>query len=302
MQVIHSNDVVPAPGLAKLQALLGSISEDQLREWIERISVPRHFVLEREANGRTGEWISSLLGHWGYEVELQGQCANIVALPANCPEEVVLVGAHYDSVPNCPGADDNASAVAGMLACAAACSLWRPAPSIAFVAFNREEDGFVGSRDFVVNYLPSAKYSIRCAHILEMIGYASSTPGSQRIPTGLPINLPTTGDFLGLLSNQNSAEVMSKVVRNARAYTAGLPVSGLEVIPGAELVFPVLARSDHAPFWSRGIPAVMWTDTAEFRNPHYHKATDTPETLNYGFLRSVAQLLTASVIIQQSNG
>jgi hypothetical protein len=87
-------------------------------------------------------------------------------------------------------------------------------------------------------------------------------------------------------------------LRRAVTYSARLPVIGLKVRLGLEKYFPVLVRSDHAPFWAQGIPAVMWTDTSEFRNYNYHRHTDTPDTLDYTFLRAVTQLLTASVIEQ----
>jgi hypothetical protein len=131
-----------------------------------------------------------------------------------------------------------------------------------------------------------------------MVGFASSAPGSQRVPNGLPIKIHDTGDFLGLLANGPSEKAMDFVLRHAGAYVPDLPVTGLKVKLGLEKLFPVLARSDHAPFWEGKIPSVMWTDTSEFRNPHYHLDTDTPDTLNYPFLRQVTQLLTASVIEQ----
>ena len=91
---------------------------------------------------------------------------------------------------------------------------------------------------------------------------------------------------------------MDSVLAEARTYLPGFPVIGLKVQPGVERVFPVLARSDHVPFWETQRPAVMWTDTAEFRNLHYHQSSDTPDTLDYGFLLNVTQLLTAVVVAQ----
>lgn len=298
MKIIHSSEVSPAIPSTKVAALLETIAEDQLRAWVERISVPRHFNAEPAQNRATADWLYHLFESLGLRVERQGEFSNILALPEGSFEQVILVGAHYDSVPRCPGADDNGSAVAAMLGCAAACSLWRPALPVVFVAFNREEDGLRGSRDFVETYLPNARFGVHSAHILEMVGYASSEPGSQRVPTGLPINISDTGDFLGLLANGLSGAVMDSVLRHAGTYLPDLPVTGLQVKLGVEKFFPVLSRSDHAPFWVKKIPAVMWTDTSEFRNHHYHKSTDTPDTLNYRFLRQVTQLLTASVIQQ----
>jgi hypothetical protein len=282
--------------------LLETITGTQLRSWVERISVPRHFGAEPEQNRATADWLCGLFDSMGLRVERQGEYSNIVALPETSFKEAILVGAHYDSVPMCPGADDNGSAVAAMLGCAAACSLWRPVLPVVFVAFNREEDGLRGSRDFVESYLPEAAFGVRCAHILEMVGFASSASGSQRVPTALPIKMSDKGDFLGLLANGRSAEAMNFVLRHAGTYVPELPVTGLNVKLGLEKHFPVLSRSDHAPFWARKIPAVMWTDTSEFRNHNYHRHTDTPDTLNYRFLRHVTQLLTACVIQQAEQG
>jgi len=298
MKIIHSRKVRTVAASPKIMTLLETITEAQLREWVERISVPRHSGAEPEQNRATADWLCGVFDSMGFRVERQGEYSNILALPKNAFEEVILVGAHYDSVPACPGADDNGSAVAAMLGCAAACNLWRPSLPVVFVAFNCEEDGLRGSRDFVRSYLPKAAFGVRCAHILEMVGYASSEPGSQRVPTGLPIKISDKGDFLGLLANGRCSPVMDFVVRRAGTYVPELPVTGLNVKLGLEKYFPVLSRSDHAPFWLQKIPAVMWTDTSEFRNHNYHRHTDTPDTLNYRFLRQVTQLLTACVIQQ----
>ena len=88
---------------------------------------------------------------------------------------------------------------------------------------------------------------------------------------------------------------MDSILLGANTYLPEFSVMGLEVIAGAEKAFPVLARSDHLPFWQNNIPAVMWTDTAEFRNPNYHQKSDTPDTLDYAFLRKVTQLLVANL-------
>jgi Zn-dependent M28 family amino/carboxypeptidase len=269
---------------------------------VEHLAVPRHYGAEPEQNQATANWLCGVFASLGFHVERQGEYANVLALPEKSFATVILVGAHYDSVPMCPGADDNGSAVAAMLGCAAACRRWCPVLPVVFVAFNREEDDLLGSRDFVESYLAKAAFRVRCAHVLEMVGYASSTPGSQRVPTGLPVKISSTGDFLGLLANGGSAAAMDFVLRHAGTYVPELPVTGLNVRFGLERYFPVLARSDHIPFWDQKIPAVMWTDTSEFRNPNYHRHTDTPDTLDYRFLRQVTQLLTACVVQQAQTG
>jgi hypothetical protein len=296
MQILHSHLIAASNREEKLASLLENISPQVLREWVQKISIPRHFLMEPTINKEISEWLAEMFRTWGYQVQRHGEARNVLARSQPDAPEAILVGAHFDSVPGSPGADDNASAVAAMLGCAAACSLWRPLPALMFVAFNREEEGFLGSSEFVEEFLTSCGTQVRCAHILEMVAYASSVPGSQHLPTALPIQLPGRGDFLGLLANHHSSQPMRQIMARSRAYTADLPVIGLEVVPGVERVFPVLARSDHVPFWKHQIPAVMWTDTAEFRNPNYHKPSDTPETLNYEFLRRVTQLLTASVL------
>jgi len=296
LKIVHSRKLKAATASPKIAALLATVSETALREHVERIAVPRHYSIEAEQNRATAAWLGEVFASLGYQVQRQGPYANILALPETKFDQAVLVGAHYDSVPMCPGADDNGSAVAAMLGCAAACSLWRPVLPVVFVAFNREEEGLIGSRNFVQAYLPAAPFRVVCAHVLEMVGFASSVPGSQRVPTGLPVKISDTGDFLGLLANSDSTDAMDFAMRHGRAYVADLPILGLNVKLGLEKFFPVLNRSDHAPFWEEGLPSVMWTDTSEFRNPHYHRDSDTPETLNYGFLRQVTQILTACVV------
>jgi len=280
--------------------LLESLSEQELRSWVERIAVPRHFICEPEENEGVALWLAAQLQTWGYQVQFQGEWRNVIALPQKVSGPLVLIGAHYDSVGGCSGADDNASAVAAMLACAKACSNRKPAPSVCFVSFNREEDHLLGSRDFVQWLDTQPKIKIQCAHILEMVGFASDLPKTQRIPPGLPVRVPDTGNFLGLLANRDTEDILDKALACASTYLPNLPVIGLHVTLGLEKFFPVLLRSDHAPFWQKKIPAMMWTDTSEFRNPFYHQPGDKPHTLNYTFLRAVSQALTASVLDQVS--
>lgn len=282
----------PRPEVARA---LESVSELELRQCVERLSVPRHYEMEPEENERAALWITSQLQGWGYNVQLQGRWRNVIALPKKCSGPVTLVGAHYDSVGGCPGADDNASAVAALLGCAKACS-GREQLRVAFVSFNREEDGLMGSQDFVHWTRYTRSLEVSQAHVLEMVGFSAEEPGTQRVPRGLPVRIPDTGNFLGLLVNKASRQLLEDILANASTYLPKLPVIGLRVTLGLEKHFPVLLRSDHAPFWAKGIPATMWTDTSEFRNPYYHQPGDKPHTLNYSFLRAVAQLLVACVL------
>jgi hypothetical protein len=288
------------PTEAGVRALMDSVSESDLRGWVRWFAVPRHFVGQSAENGQTASVIAGLLRDWGYDVALEGEFYNVVARPHGVTGPMQLVGAHFDSTANTPGADDNASAVAAMLGCAKALAVVKPALPVMFVSFNREEDGLLGSLDFVRRLTAAERTLITCAHVLEMVGYASDVENSQRVPPGLPIRIPTTGNFLGLLAKGNSAPHMDHVLQQARSYLPEFPTLGLRVMLGFEKILPVLLRSDHAPFWEQGIPSVMWTDTSEFRNPHYHSDGDRPETLDYTFLRRVMQLLIATVATKAS--
>lgn len=286
MQIQRSTDPGPSRGGPDFPVASPAL----LREWVEAISVPRHFHYESNANRATALWLLERLREWGYDVSFHGENRNVLATPPGLTGAATMLGAHYDSVPGCAGADDNASAVAALLAAAQACA---GVPGIAFIAFNREEDGLLGSTEFVRETLPGLPWSVGTAHILEMVGYASHKPGSQRQPDGLPVALPNRGDFLGLLANGHSSAALANAMACARGAVPELPVIGLEAPVGLDQLLPVLRRSDHVPFWDRGIPAVMWTDTAEFRNPHYHEESDIPPTLDYTFLASVSRLAAA---------
>ena len=296
MRIQQASPALAATPLTFVSQSLASVGEEDLRRCVERLAVPRHFDLEREENKNTALWIAAQFQGLGYPVELQGPWWNVVVLPKEVSVPVTLVCAHYDSVSGCPGADDNASAVAAMLGCAKVCASISPRPAVGFVSFNREEEGMLGSQDFVQWLAASSEVQVGCVHVLEMVGYASEAPGSQRVPPGLPVQVSDQGNFLALLANRESYRVLDVVLAQASTYLPGFPVVGLRVTLGLENYFPVLLRSDHAPFWQRRIPATMWTDTSEFRNPFYHLPGDTPQTLNYGFLRSVTQLLIASVL------
>ncbi len=276
---------------------MAGVSASFLCATVETLAVPRHYELQSENNRLTAHSIARQLHSYGYETKLQGEYANVVARSRHSSDAAcVLVGAHYDTVPGTPGADDNASAVAALLACAKALAEHASESPVCFVSFNREEDGLLGSADFVRTITAEGQMSVREAHILEMIGYCDHRPGSQTIPPGLPIQVPDRGDFLGILANKDSTAMANTVLQTAKTYWPDFPVLSLKVYAGVEKLLPVLQRSDHMPFWRAGIPAILWTDTAEFRNPHYHQSTDTPDTLDYDFLRSVTQILIATIL------
>jgi len=297
MLVQHSANAPGAIPDATIHRAITAVLPSVLRDTVETLAIPRHFETEPDNNRLTAHWIARQLCSYGYETNLQGEYANIVARPRHHSDAPhILISAHYDSAPGCPGADDNASAVAALLACARALAEHAPETPVCFVCFNREEDGLLGSTDFVNAIANGTQPTIREAHILEMIGYCDHRPGTQSLPPGLPVHVPDCGDFLGVIANKDSTAMADSILQAARAYRPDFPAVSLKLFVGIEKLLPVLLRSDHTPFWKAGIPAVMWTDTSEFRNPHYHQATDTFDTLDYEFLCAVTQILVATIL------
>jgi len=203
----------------------------------------------------------------------------------------LILAAHFDTVPESPGADDNASALAVMLQVARQVRTRKLARPIRFIAFNLEEENLLGSAAYT-KLLRKNRETIHGAIVLECVGYASHLEHSQKIPPGVPIAVPTTGNFLAVIGNERSQALTSSV---AQAMKSHLPIVPL-VVPGNGEQLPDTRRSDHTSFWEQGFPAVMLTDTANFRNPHYHRSTDTLDTLNLDFIASVADGVTAAAI------
>jgi len=203
----------------------------------------------------------------------------------------LLVGAHYDTVAGSPGADDNASGLVVLLELADLLRKTQLSRPVWLAAFNLEEDGLVGSKAFV-DELRRTKHPFGGAIILECVGYARNEEGSQRKPTGIPIAVPTVGNFLGIVGNDASRGLADAVARSAKKRVPELETLSM-IVPGRGEQLPDTRRSDHAAFWDAGFPAVMLTDTANFRNPHYHRPTDEMDTLNLDFLERVAQAVAA---------
>ncbi|MGO9466876.1 MAG: M28 family peptidase [Isosphaeraceae bacterium] len=288
MQLVPSRpNSKPVP--ESIRGILAAISENDLREVVERISVPRPTgTPENEAVRRfVIELFSDTeFGRHGVKVDEAGNV--VVGDPQRAK---ILIGAHYDSIPGTPGADDNASGVSAISAAARAIG---PQEEVCYVAFDGEECGFVGSRALVGGL---GRHRLEQVHVLEMVGYASRERGSQRNPISV-IQAPAVGDFLGVVGTYGSRRLLDHVLATADCHA--VPVQGL-FLPDVplELIGRIshhLLRSDHDPFWREGIPALMWTDTSEFRNPHYHLPTDTPETLDYEFLAGVTRLLVHAVL------
>jgi Zn-dependent M28 family amino/carboxypeptidase len=297
MLVAHSRNRRPKRTDADIAAVLGEVSAEKLRAYVDVLAFPRHYVVERKANVHARDLLLGVLENFGYTLMLQGSYDNIVVTSGGTLEgPFLLLGAHYDSVPGSPGADDNGSAVALCLECARLIKEHAVGRAM-IVLFNREEDGLLGSREFVQHLASQSTWSVEEAHVFEMVGYCTHAPGSQRMPPGLPgVAAPDVGDFLGLLANRHSNAIAENVLGLAATYVPGFPVIALKVYLGMERFFEHLHRSDHAPFWAAGLASIMWTDTSEFRNPHYHLASDTAATLDYDYLANVTRVVLARVL------
>ena len=206
----------------------------------------------------------------------------------------VIVAAHYDTVQGSPGADDNASGLAVMLEVARRLREISTSCEVRFIAMCLEEHNLLGSLAYAAS-LRDMNEEIAGAIVLECVGYTSDKIGSQMTPRGLPVAIPTTGDFLGIVGNAASVRLVKAFEQAANREVPELKTVSI-VVPGCGEQLPDTRRSDHAAFWDFGYPAVMLTDTANFRNPHYHRPTDTLETLDLSFIQTVARSLSAAAL------
>ena len=278
---------------AHVEMLAGTIGERNL--W-------RYGALEQAA-----QYISSQLTANGYAP--RRQTYEIAKLPVSNIEaslegtararEIVVVGAHYDSVSGCPGANDNGTGVAAVLELAQRLS-GRPQPrTIRFVAFVNEEPPFFQTRD-----MGSAVYATAARArgdrivgmlSLETMGYYSAEKGSQQYPAPMAAVYPDTGDFIGFVANVGSARLLLKA-RRAFTQRTSFPLQSA-AIPAS---LPGVGWSDHWAFWQAGYPAMMVTDTAPFRYPWYHTRDDTPDKIDYDKLALVVDGL--EVVIESISG
>ena len=242
------------------------------------------------------EYISDRFSRLGYSIRLDTfstDGVNVSNIEATLtgqakPHEIIVIGAHYDSVPGTPGADDNASGVAVLLEIARHFKDLRPKRTIRFVAFVNEEPPY-----FQTDQMGSHVYALGCKRrnekisgmlCLESLGYYSSKAGSQHYPPPLEKLYPDRGDFIALCGNIASYPLLRRCIKHFRT-TTQFPSEGLV----APETFASLGWSDHWAFWQAGFPAIMITDTAFLRNPHYHLPSDIPETLDYDRMARVAE-------------
>jgi len=258
---------------------------------------------EIDALTRTADYIISELSTYGYAVseqpyEVEGRIYKNIYTEIRgikSPEKVLIIGAHYDTVAGTPGADDNASGIAGLLELARLLRNRTFDKTIQFAAFTLEEppffrSRFMGSHVFAQS-LNQKGLDVEGVICLEMIGYFTDEPGSQLFP--VPFfrwKYPTKGNFIIIVSNIHSKRFLNRVVSGFKK-GSDLPVESLSSIP----LLPGVDFSDHRSFWKYNYKAVMVTDTAFYRNPQYHGIGDIPEILDYERMAKVILGLKSSI-------
>ena len=246
------------------------------------------------------QYIESELSGWkvrrdGYEVQGKS-CYNVEAELAGASPGIILVGAHYDSVYGSPGANDNGSGVAALLALAHRLAGRPNEKTLRLVAFVNEEPGYFQTRQMgsFVYASRSREHGdqIEAMISLETIGYFSSQSGSQKYPVaGLALIYPRTGNFIGFVSNVASRSLLRNVIGDFRR-AAQIPSEG-GALPA---MVPGVGWSDQWSFWQHGYPGIMVTDTAPFRYPYYHSAGDTPDKLDYDSMTRVVAGMEKAIL------
>lgn len=276
---------------------------DRIRCHISALEGIRHPLADPVALERAANYISTHFSSLGYEVTEHlfpenGQLfRNIIAsrFGHTQRDERIIVLAHYDTVAGSPGADDNASGVAVLLEVATLLAPLRYKRTLQFIGVSLEENaqedtpgsGTRGSRALAA-HAKGKGWDIKGVVVLESVAYAGNQI-VQTAPPNLPIVVPSIGNFIAVVGNERSTPLVNDFTSIIKKQHSDLPFVSLTV-PGNGELMPDTRRSDHAPFWDMGYQAIMLTDTTNFRNPHYHRSTDTLETLNLDFAVKVCDV------------
>jgi Zn-dependent M28 family amino/carboxypeptidase len=263
----------------------------RLTQHLQHLAIPRDPDWSPQGHQAVQAYIAEHLGQWGsvqalpFWREQQTHHNWRLRIPGRQPDRwPILVGAHFDAVPGSPGADDNASGVAVLLELARFWAEDPPLSPVDLVAFDLEERGLLGSTAYVQHHL-QPQDPLRLMISLEMLGYQDLAPHSQHYPHPLLKSIyPSQGHFIALVGNPALWRPMSQLC--GHFHRQGIRSRWLAA-PNRGLSLPDIRRSDHAPFWDRGHNALLITDTANLRNPHYHRLTDTPDTLDLSFLTGI---------------
>lgn len=276
----------PLPPLTREQAALAS----ELRTHVEHLasSIGRRSTFHPKQLAESALYLKNELASFGYAVRdhsFAGRgspAPNLEAVLAGTasPTEIIVIGAHYDSYQGTPGADDNASGCAAVLALAKRFARSPQPRTIRFVLFPNEEPPLFQTPEMgsliYAKACRAANDNVVAMLSLETIGYYRDEPGTQKYPPLIGGLFPSEGNFIAFVSDVSSRGLLKRIIATFRTHAA-FPSEGAALPDGV----PGVGWSDHWAFWQAGYPALMVTDTAPFRNPHYHQSTDTPDTLDY---------------------
>ena len=288
--------------------LLNGVEPARLEAAVKSLEGQRHPTVAPHALERAEDLVADELGSCGLQVERRPfqyagrRFNNVVGMvPGRSPDlSTLLVGAHFDSVAGSPGADDNASGVAVMLEVARLAARARPLRPMEFVGFNLEEqqDAWgefrIGSSRFAAEARAENRPYLG-AIVLEMVGYSDERPGSQAVPPLVFKRVPRAGTFLAAVGDRRSKWLLKRFDKAANRYVPELGVITYTAWWRGHLM-PLTRLSDNASFWDSRYPSLMITDTAFLRNPHYHRPTDTADTLSLDFMTATARAVLAAVL------
>lgn len=290
--------------------MVARVDSNRLRARVAAYAIPRNYVAQTATLNRVRDSLEAQFARQQLPVMRHNfvfnavNCANIIAMQAGHADDsaVWIVDAHFDGVAVTPGADDNASGVAGVLEIAEILSDYEFEEGIQYIGFDVEEEGLVGSRRLVTTALNPAD-RIRGVFNLEMIGYYTEVPNTQQLPAGFGMLFPAQqaivaadsfrGNFLANVGNVNSLPLTALFDSAAAQFAPALKVVSLN-LPGNGTIAPDFRRSDHAPFWDANYQALMLTDGANFRNLNYHTPGDSVAILNFTFMSNVVKATLAA--------
>jgi hypothetical protein len=288
--------------------ILSQVNTKRLQEYVKKIEGLRHGWENYAALEEKAQFIEDTLNSFHYSVENQEflyherPYRNIIATLEGLHQEKerILLGAHYDAAWGSPGADDNASGAAVLLEAADILSRQRLSRTVQFVAFTLEEpqpqtiNFLIGSETFA-REAKKAGIPYQAVLILESVGYTDDGEGSQIVPVFVRIPVSRKGNFLGVIANNRSKSIMEAFHRISEEHVPELITVPYKV-PLSGRFIPETRFSDHASFWNAGYPALMLTDTAMFRNPHYHTHHDRFETLDLTFMTKVTKAVLSFIL------
>ena len=295
-----------------IQEIVDQVDSTSLLNSLQFLDGPRHWITGIDKVLEIQDSMVTYFNELGLETSVHTfpkgnyEAKNIVGSMTGISDNdsIYIIDAHYDSVSNSPGIDDNASGVAGFIEAARILSQYQFHKTIKFIGFDLEETGLEGSINYVENDIPINE-QIKGVFNFEMIGYATDQPNTQEFPDGFELLFSAAyneiaandfrGDFINNIGHPPSVGIMNAFENYASIYVPELSVISLPAPASWLIITPDLGRSDHAPFWLDNKPALMISDGANFRNPNYHESTDVIETINFEFMSNVVKAVIATV-------